>query len=75
MTIQVNKVDQPVKAKHAIARILQAEGVACFTCYPDNAIIDAVAELNIRPVLAVPNVSRSILPMALPVSKMAVRLG
>ena len=41
-----------MKAKHAIARILQAEGVACFTCYPDNAIIDAVAELNIRPVLA-----------------------
>ncbi len=41
-----------MKVKHAIARILQAEGVTCFTCYPDNAIIDAVAELGIRPVLA-----------------------
>ena len=41
-----------MKAKHVIARILQAEGVTCFTCYPDNAIIDAVAALNIRPVLA-----------------------
>lgn len=41
-----------MKAKDAIAHILQAEGVTCFTCYPDNAIIDAVAALDVRPVLA-----------------------
>lgn len=37
--------------KDAIAKILQAEGVSCFTCFPDNAIIDAVAALGIRPLL------------------------
>jgi acetolactate synthase-1/2/3 large subunit len=41
-----------MKAKDAIAHILRAEGVTCFTCYPDNAIIDAVAALDVRPVLA-----------------------
>lgn len=41
-----------MKAKDAIAHILQVEGVTCFTCYPDNAIIDAMAALDVRPVLA-----------------------
>lgn len=41
-----------MKAKTALAHILRAEGVTCFTCYPDNAIIDAMATLDVRPVLA-----------------------
>lgn len=41
-----------MKAKTALAHILRAEGVTCFTCYPDNAIIDAMAALDVRPVLA-----------------------
>ena len=38
--------------RNAIAAILQAEGVECFTCFPENGVIDAAASLGIRPILA-----------------------
>jgi len=40
-----------MRGKTAVANILHAEGVECFTAFPDNAIIDAVASLGIRPVI------------------------
>jgi thiamine pyrophosphate-dependent acetolactate synthase large subunit-like protein len=41
-----------MKCTEVIARILQAEGVEFITCFPMNQIIDAVAALNIRPIVA-----------------------
>ena len=41
-----------MKAKAAIARILKDEGVQFLSCFPSNPLIDACAELEIRPVVA-----------------------
>ena len=41
-----------MKGKQAIAQILKCEGVNLLTCFPDNAVIDAAATLDIKPVLA-----------------------
>lgn len=37
--------------KAAIAQILQREGVSVLTAFPDNAVIDAAAALDIRPII------------------------
>ena len=41
-----------MNGKQAIAQILKCEGVDLITCFPDNAVIDAAAALDIKPVLA-----------------------
>ncbi len=41
-----------MKCTDVIARVLQAEGVELITCFPLNPVIDAVAALNIRPLVA-----------------------
>jgi len=41
-----------MKCTEVIARVLQAEGVDLMTCFPLNPVIDAVAALNIRPLVA-----------------------
>ena len=41
-----------MKCTEAIARVLKAEGVELMTCFPLNPIIDAVAALKIRPLVA-----------------------
>ena len=38
--------------KNTIANILKTEGVEYIFCFPANAMIDSVAEVNIRPILA-----------------------
>lgn len=40
-----------MNGKAIVAQILQSEGVECFPCFPDNALIDEVAALGIRPVI------------------------
>jgi acetolactate synthase-1/2/3 large subunit len=40
-----------VLAKEAIAHILRAEGTSVLTAFPDNAVIDAAAALDIRPII------------------------
>ncbi len=51
-----------MKCTEVIARVLQAEGVELMTCFPLNPIIDAVAALNIRPLVTRQNGWRSISP-------------
>jgi thiamine pyrophosphate-dependent acetolactate synthase large subunit-like protein len=41
-----------MKCTEVIARVLQAEGVEFLTCFPLNQILDAVAALKIRPLVA-----------------------
>ncbi len=41
-----------MKAIDVIARILQQEGVDCLFCYPANPLIDAAAQIGIRPIMA-----------------------
>ncbi|MCS6846123.1 MAG: thiamine pyrophosphate-requiring protein [Anaerolineae bacterium] len=41
-----------MKGKDAVAQILKAEGVEHLMCFPDNAVIDAAAALDIRPIIA-----------------------
>jgi acetolactate synthase-1/2/3 large subunit len=41
-----------VVGKMAIAHILQAEGIRLLTAFPDNAVIDVAAALDIRPIIA-----------------------
>ena len=41
-----------MNGKQAIAQILKCEGVNLITCFPDNAVIDAAAALDIKPVVA-----------------------
>lgn len=41
-----------MRAKTAIARILQAEGVEFVSCFPESPLIDACAAEGIRPVIA-----------------------
>ena len=40
-----------MKCTEVIARALEAEGVEFITCFPLNQIIDAVAAINIRPIV------------------------
>jgi acetolactate synthase-1/2/3 large subunit len=40
-----------VIGKEAVARILRDEGVEYLMCFPDNALIDAAAALDIRPIV------------------------
>ena len=44
--------EEKMKCTEAIARVLAAEGVELMTCFPLNPIIDAVAALKIRPLVA-----------------------
>lgn len=41
-----------MQGKTAIANILKLEGVESFVCFPNNAIIEAAAEIGIRPICA-----------------------
>ena len=41
-----------MRGTEAIARILKAEGIDFVTCFPMNQILDAVADLRIRPLVA-----------------------
>ena len=41
-----------MKGTDAIAKVLKAEGVELLTCFPMNQILDAVATVGIRPVVA-----------------------
>jgi thiamine pyrophosphate-dependent acetolactate synthase large subunit-like protein len=41
-----------MKGAMAVARILKQEGVECLFCFPINHVIDAGAEVGIRPIMA-----------------------
>lgn len=41
-----------MRGTDAIAKVLKAEGVEFFTCFPMNPILDAAANLGIRPIVA-----------------------
>lgn len=41
-----------MKGSRAVAKILKAEGIEYVFCFPNNAVIDAAAELEIRPIMA-----------------------
>ncbi len=41
-----------MQGKSVIANILKLEGVESFVCFPNNAIIEAAAEIGIRPICA-----------------------
>ncbi len=51
-----------MKGSSAVARILKQEGVDTFFCFPINPIIDATAELGIRPIIA--RTERTVIGMA-----------
>jgi uncharacterized protein len=51
-----------MKGSSAVAGILKQEGVDTFFCFPINPIIDAVAELGIRPIIA--RTERTVIGMA-----------
>ena len=51
-----------MKAAKAVASILKQEGVECLFCFPINQVIDASAELGIRPIMA--RTERAVLGMA-----------
>jgi thiamine pyrophosphate-dependent acetolactate synthase large subunit-like protein len=51
-----------MKAAAAVARILKQEGVECLFCFPINQVIDAAAELGIRPIMA--RTERAVVGMA-----------
>ena len=51
-----------MKAAAAVASILKQEGVECLFCFPINQVIDAAAELGIRPVMA--RTERAVVGMA-----------
>ena len=51
-----------MKAAAAVAGILKQEGVQCLFCFPINQVIDAAAELGIRPVMA--RTERAVVGMA-----------
>jgi len=51
-----------VKGADAVANILKREGVEHFFCFPVNPIIDAAAQLGIRPILA--RTERTVVGMA-----------
>ncbi len=51
-----------MKGAAAVARILKHEGVECLFCFPINQVIDAGAELGIRPIMA--RTERAVIGMA-----------
>lgn len=51
-----------MNAAKAVASILKREGVECLFCFPINQVIDAGAELGIRPIMA--RTERAVLGMA-----------
>jgi acetolactate synthase-1/2/3 large subunit len=51
-----------MKGAAAVASILKREGVECLFCFPINQVIDAGAELGIRPIMA--RTERAVLGMA-----------
>jgi acetolactate synthase-1/2/3 large subunit len=51
-----------MKAAKAVASILKREGVECLFCFPINQVIDAAAEVGIRPIMA--RTERAVLGMA-----------
>ena len=51
-----------MNAAKAVAGILKREGVECLFCFPINQVIDAGAELGIRPIMA--RTERAVLGMA-----------
>ncbi len=51
-----------MKGSAAVATILKQEGVDCLFCFPVNAIIDAAAEVGIRPIMA--RTERTVIGMA-----------
>ena len=51
-----------MKAAQAVATILKQEGVECLFCFPINQVIDAAAEVGIRPIMA--RTERAVLGMA-----------
>ena len=51
-----------MKGAQAIARVLKAEGAECLFCFPVNHVIDAAAELDIRPIMA--RTERTLIGMA-----------
>lgn len=51
-----------MKGAAAVATILKREGVDCLFCFPVNAIIDAAAEVGIRPIMA--RTERTVVGMA-----------
>jgi len=51
-----------MKAAKAVATILKQEGVECLFCFPINQVIDAGAEVGIRPIMA--RTERAVLGMA-----------
>ncbi len=51
-----------MKGSMAVASILKQEGVDCLFCFPINGVIDAGAELGIRPIMA--RTERAVLGMA-----------
>jgi len=51
-----------MKGAMAVASILKQEGVECLFCFPINGVIDAAAELGIRPIMA--RTERAVLGMA-----------
>ncbi|HEX2988815.1 MAG TPA: thiamine pyrophosphate-requiring protein [Chloroflexota bacterium] len=51
-----------MKGSSAVAEILKREGVDTFFCFPINPIIDAAAELGIRPIIA--RTERTVIGMA-----------
>ena len=51
-----------MKAAKAVASILKQEGVECLFCFPINQVIDAAAEVGIRPIMA--RTERAVIGMA-----------
>ncbi|MHB1132536.1 MAG: thiamine pyrophosphate-requiring protein [Chloroflexota bacterium] len=51
-----------MKGAQAIAKLLKAEGVEHLFCFPTNPIIDAAADLDIRPIMA--RTERTVVGMA-----------
>lgn len=51
-----------MKAAKAVASILKQEGVDCLFCFPINQVIDAAAEVGIRPIMA--RTERAVIGMA-----------
>ncbi|MCX5911953.1 MAG: thiamine pyrophosphate-binding protein, partial [Deltaproteobacteria bacterium] len=51
-----------MKCASVIAQILKKEGAECLFCFPVNQLIDAAAELDIRPIM--PCTERTVIGMA-----------
>ena len=51
-----------MKGASVVAQILKKEGAECLFCFPVNQLIDAAAELDIRPIM--PCTERTVVGMA-----------